>query len=213
MKLASAIWPSIYPFDTMGFTEFGGIEKPSELKGADALVVWGGEDISPALYGHTANRRTGAGSTLSRRDAIEWGLMREAQRLGIPIIGVCRGAQMLCALAGGTLFQHVDNHTCGTHDAIDYNGVMVPVSSLHHQMLNVDGTQHKMIQWSSTRRSTQYYGEDNNIQVAPPEVEPEYVYFPEVKGHAIQWHPEFMNEDAPANNWLRNLWKNGLENV
>jgi len=210
MKLASAIYGGgIHPFDTMGFTEFGGVVDPSELDGADALVVWGGEDISPSLYNHAVNRRTGAGDQPSRRDSIEWALMQRAAEMGIPIIGVCRGAQMLCALAGGSLFQHVDGHAgVGQHMATDYKGVIVPVSSLHHQMLNPEGVDHDMVQWSTERRSGRYFTQDNTDPDAiPPVHEPEYVYFPKVKGHAIQWHPEFMDHSCEANNWLRTLWK------
>lgn len=208
MKLASAIYGgNIYPFHTMGFTEFGGVMLPDELDGADALVVWGGEDISPSLYKHQVNRRTGAGIEPSRRDTLEWNLMHAARDKGIPIIGICRGAQMLCAFSGGSLFQHVDGHTGrGAHGATDYNGVTVEVSSLHHQMLNVEGTNHILVQQASKRLSGRYYAQDDML-ASEPEVEPEYVYFPEVKGHAIQWHPEFMDDKCDANNWLRALWE------
>lgn len=210
MKLASAIYGgNIYPFHTMGFTSFGAVIKPDDLEGADALVVWGGEDISPTLYNHKINRRTGAGIIPSRRDSVEWHLMLKAVELGIPIIGVCRGAQMLCALAGGSLYQHVDGHAgVGEHEATDYKGVTIPVSSLHHQMLNPFGVEHEMVQWSSERRSKRYFQEDSDTpSEQQPAVEPEYVWFPKVKGHAIQWHPEYMDENCEANNWLRTLWQ------
>ena len=207
MKLASAYYGgNIHPFDTMGFTEFGGVVDPEMLQGADALVVWGGEDISPSLYNHAVNRRTGARNVPSRRDAVEWALMHKAKELGIPIIGVCRGAQMLCAFNGGSLYQHVNNHAGRDHYAVDYNGVKVPVSSLHHQMMNPDGTEHFLVQWSEHVRSDVHFGEDDDVPLAAPEKEPEYIYFPKTKGHAIQWHPEFMDENCAANTWLRDMW-------
>lgn len=207
MKLASAYYEgSIHPFDSMGFTNMGGLMDPDQLKGADALVVWGGEDISPSLYKSTNNSRTWAPPRPSRRDAVEWALMNKAVELGIPIIGVCRGAQMLCALSGGTLYQHVNHHTGGGHSAIDNNGVIVRVSSLHHQMMNPTNTDHEMVQWSEHRRSDVYYAEAEEPTEAP-EKEPEYIYFPKTRGHAIQWHPEYMNVDCDANNWLRTLWQ------
>jgi putative glutamine amidotransferase len=204
MKLASAIYNDVYPFDTMGFSKFCTAQHPDELEGADALVVWGGADISPSLYNHKVHPRTGATEKPSFRDQIEWSLMQAAVKRGIPIIGVCRGAQMLCALAGGSLFQHVDNHTCGEHKAESIDGTIVPVSSLHHQMMNPDGTEHKLIQWSDVHRSGVYY--DQNGVTHQPLYEPEYIYFPKVKGHAIQWHPEFMDADCAANIWLRDMW-------
>lgn len=207
MKLASAIWSDIYPFNEMGFTPFGAVNTPEQLKGADALVVWGGEDISPSLYNHVVNRRTGAGATPSKRDIIEWNLMKGAVDFGIPIIGICRGAQMLCALAGGSLYQHVDGHTGGNHGAIDKDYKVVNVSSLHHQMLNVDNTEHVIIQSSTEYRSGVYYAQKDESE-DPPLVEPEFVYFPKVKGYAIQWHPEFMSINSDANQWLKEFIQN-----
>lgn len=201
IKLASAIWGGIHPFDSMGFTSFGAVSDPKELVGADALVVWGGEDISPSLYNHVKNFRTFAEDKPSKRDTIEWNLMKKAVEIGIPIIGICRGAQMLCALAGGSLYQDVDNHTTG-HNATDKDGRVVHVNSLHHQMMNVTGTNHDIIQWSTERRSPTYYAQTNESET-PPNVEPEYVYFPDVKGHAIQWHPEYMSPSTDANIWLK----------
>jgi hypothetical protein len=73
-------------------------------------------------------------------------------------------------------------------------------------MMNPTNTDHEMVQWSEHRRSDVYYAEAEEPTEAP-EKEPEYIYFPKTRGHAIQWHPEYMNEDCDANNWLRTLWQ------
>lgn len=206
MKLASALYDGHYPFNQWKmFTDFTTVVNPDELTGVDALVVWGGEDISPSLYNQSVRRETGAGPVPSRRDTLEWNLMKSAVERGIPIIGVCRGAQMLCALAGGTLYQHVNNHAGSSHDAECDDGSIIKVSSLHHQMMNPTNTEHELVAWSTEVRSNVHLDDTGDV---PTLIEPEYIYFPKVKGHAIQWHPEFQGLDAGANVWLRDRWIN-----
>lgn len=206
MKLASAIYSGVHPFMDFGmFTDSIATTDPDRLKGCDALVVWGGEDISPSLYSHKLRPETRADARPSRRDAIEWALMQRAVEQGIPIIGICRGGQMLCALAGGSLYQHVNGHTGGGHAVDTIDGHVLHVSSLHHQMMNPENTEHQLLMWSSKKRSDVYINQDG---VVDTNVEPEYIYFPEVKGHAIQWHPEFMESNDPANIWLADRWRN-----
>jgi putative glutamine amidotransferase len=146
------------------------------------------------------------------RDEFEWHFMQQAVKVGCPIIGVCRGAQMLCALAGGYLIQDVDGH--GTaHEVDTYDGKTLVVSSVHHQMMAPWDVEHEMVAWSRLRLSPENYTDVNaageDIQVQVP-CEPEFVYFPKVKGFAIQWHPEFMENDAPATHYIFNFMKERL---
>ncbi len=71
----------------------------------DGLVLSGGADIDPALYGEERHAQT----TVVRhdRDAWERALLDAADAAGIPVLGVCRGIQVLAVHAGGTLDQHV----------------------------------------------------------------------------------------------------------
>ena len=165
-----------------------------------ALVVWGGADISPKLYNHPQSRTTWPSET---RDDVEWAAMKQAVKLGIPIIGVCRGAQMLCALAGGYLIQDVSNHAGSGHYVETYDGHMLLVNSLHHQMLAIEDTEHELLAWSAPNRSQRYIYKDD-LEWAPPKdfKEPEFVHFPTVKGLAVQWHPEMMAPDAPATQFV-----------
>jgi putative glutamine amidotransferase len=71
----------------------------------DGLVLSGGPDLAPAAYG--AQPHLELGSTEPGLDAFEYAMAREALRLGLPILGICRGAQALNVARGGTLHQHL----------------------------------------------------------------------------------------------------------
>jgi putative glutamine amidotransferase len=202
-RIVAALYNEIHPFHTLpGAEDFAIVKYPEQLTERDVLILHGGEDIHPSLYkkgrsqySHTYRDAEGP----SQRDAAEWALIQEAVKLGVPIIGICRGAQMLCAAAGGTLYQHVDNHAGGGHDITTINGETLRVNSLHHQMMNPTGTKHELLAWSSEKRSERHFDVD---EIVPVDVEPELVLFPELKAIAAQWHPEMMREDAPATKYI-----------
>ena len=199
MRLVSAIYSDYYPFDQLPIVkDVATTTLPADLKKNGILVVWGGADISPSLYNRAVSKHTGADSRLSKRDHIEWELMKRAKELKIPIIGVCRGAQMLCALAGGFLIQHVEKHS-GSHAVLTIDGEELITNSIHHQMMYPWGVEHKMLMSIKTPLSKVHLDVDTQIDI---EEEPEYVYFPKVKGFAIQHHPEMMNVDSPATQYV-----------
>jgi len=213
MKLASALYGSYHPFDSMMlaenkpmFDDFLCVKKPDQLTTDMALLVHGGADISPSLYRKKVSSYTQAEASFSARDFAEWQLMKEANKLGIPIIGICRGAQMLCALAGGFLVQDVTDH--GRSHAVTESGVEQPqsfsVTSCHHQMLYPFDVEHKMIASSTYKLSNHYIdvNEDGKDISIPMPCEPEFVWFPKEKGIAVQWHPEWMAMDTQANKFV-----------
>ncbi len=204
MILYSAYYSGSHPFDKLkGITGVVQVTHPTELKEPGILVIWGGEDISPSLYNKPVSSYTGASERMSRRDSVEYLLAKKAIELGMPIIGVCRGAQLLCAMAGGTLIQHVNNHG-GSHIVKTSEGMDIRVNSIHHQMMYPFNVQHEMRAWIEHHRSDVHIDvkENGNEFNNRPPVEPEYVYFPTVKGFAVQWHPEMMSEGTPANKYI-----------
>jgi putative glutamine amidotransferase len=81
-------------------------EDPSEaLDLIDGLLLAGGADIDPQSYG--AERHAETVGTVPERDAFEIALVREAIARGIPVLGICRGMQLINVAHGGTLSQHL----------------------------------------------------------------------------------------------------------
>ncbi|SMF23700.1 gamma-glutamyl-gamma-aminobutyrate hydrolase family protein [Streptomyces sp. Amel2xC10] len=74
----------------------------------DGLVVAGGPDVEPVHYGAERDPRTGPPAR--ERDAWELALIDAALAADMPLLGVCRGMQLLNVALGGTLTQHVDGH-------------------------------------------------------------------------------------------------------
>ena len=85
---------------------------PSALDGVDGLVLSGGVDIDPALFGQLPSPHLGIVD--AGRDAFELALFRAARERGLPVLGICRGIQLVAVAAGGTLHQHLPD-VPGTH--------------------------------------------------------------------------------------------------
>jgi putative glutamine amidotransferase len=85
------------------------IEDPDQaLDLLDGLVLTGGADIDPASYGQQAHAETV--DTVPERDAFEIALVRAAIERDLPVLGICRGMQLINVARGGTLLQHLPEH-------------------------------------------------------------------------------------------------------
>jgi putative glutamine amidotransferase len=120
------------------------------LERLDALVLTGGSDVDPALYGEPVD---GAVDIRPDRDRSELLLLRGALVADLPVLAICRGAQLMCVAYGGRLYQHLPDAL--GHDGhrpphgVDFGehpvrlapgsachtilGDRVTVNSLHHQ--------------------------------------------------------------------------------
>jgi putative glutamine amidotransferase len=78
------------------------------LDGLDGLIITGGRDVDPAGYGQQPHPATDEPVGDNRlRDAWEFALLAAAIRRGLPVLGICRGAQVVNVALGGTLHQHL----------------------------------------------------------------------------------------------------------
>ena len=127
----------------------------SQAQLIDGLILSGGHDINPYNYGQEPNPKLG--ETFPERDTYEMILLEESKKRNIPILGICRGFQLINVAAGGTLYQdlslipgnilkhnQVSNPTLKTHKVeIKENsfissifGKETMVNSFHHQVIN-----------------------------------------------------------------------------
>lgn len=183
MKLNSASYNELHdPFGLFKHVEH--CVSPCTLTDG-ALILWGGEDIGTEIYNQKPNRFVYQHHK-SERDAHEIKLINRAVELGLPIIGVCRGAQLLCAVSGGTLAQHIDghgrSHPVQLHDEGD---VWIKCNSSHHQMmLPPPSAKILATSWETT-------GIDEHNHAIKYERTNEVVYFPTLNALGIQPHPEW----------------------
>lgn len=206
-KLYSAMWwDDGHPFEQLlaNPNNVDVAKSPDELKPEENafLIIWGGADIHPDLYKHPLHSTTRPGGA---RDRAEWGLVQRAIEIGMPIVGVCRGAQMLCAAAGGFLLQNVQHHF-GNHFLDTIDGNVIHTNSIHHQMMaGLEMIDHELVAWHRPAPLSRYgYKDDQWFEPSPNWKEPEFVYFPKINGYAIQWHPEGMPGDCPATQYVLN---------
>ena len=213
LKLYSALYEEFYPFDLFLPEWIKQVVGPDDdLSGPGALIIWGGGDIHPSLYLRD-NVSTYTGPNLTQRDQAEAKLFAKAVEAGLIILGVCRGAQLGCALTGGILVQdvsgHVSDHLITTSEDKTY-----PTSSIHHQMMYPWGVEHELLAWTHYPKSDRYVGiTDAELEKWPTRkfgekdlpIEPEVVWFPTTKCLAIQGHPEMMRYNCSFNQYIKRL--------
>jgi putative glutamine amidotransferase len=128
--------------------------RATALAAMDGLLLSGGADVDPARYGQPA---AGSRGLEPGRDALEAEAFAAAAAAGVPVLGVCRGLQMINVLSGGWLVQHLEGHESQPYPspAVAHHGLdLVPgtrfamivgeaadlqVNSYHHQAVTAAG--------------------------------------------------------------------------
>jgi putative glutamine amidotransferase len=156
------------------------------LHRADAVLVTGGGDVAPALYGEPAGDLVM--EVDPERDRVEVALVHAARRHGLPILGICRGIQLMAAALGGSLVEdlptaghaghweeekqyqpvHTVEADTGTLASAALAGA-IEVNSIHHQAVADPGPELSASAWSS----------DGVIEAIEGE-----------GALGVQWHPE-----------------------
>lgn len=167
-----------------------------QLSKGGCLLLWGGEDIWPGLYGQRPNSYVYQKQP-SRRDLEERRLVHVAIHMSIPIIGICRGAQLICALAGGSLAQHIIGHG-RSHSVtlLDEGNAEIRCNSSHHQMMIPPESAKILAVSGATTGLDQFDEEESHEQVN------EVVWFPTINALGIQPHPEWPNSPSEFNSYI-----------
>lgn len=193
----------LYDFKRM--YEGRGYSLVSSMEEADIIQFTGGADIDPAFYNQHVHHST---YTNPARDKEEHAAFLQARKLNKFMAGVCRGGQLLNALSGGSMYQDVSGHGChGGHGMLDVNtGDVIPVSSLHHQMMIV-GVGAELLGRADFMRSYEKVCM-SKVGVDPEEVwyedaavEVEACWYSHTKSFCYQPHPEFVGPNHPCRNW------------
>jgi putative glutamine amidotransferase len=158
------------------------------VEALDALVLAGGSDIDPARYSAGAHPETAGIRPL--RDAGELVLLDAARRRHLPVLGICRGMQLMAVAAGGSLHQHAPDvvgtqehrpevGVYGQHGARFAPGSLVAgilgenlkVNSYHHQLVDDPGA-----------LTVTGWADDGTIEALEDPSRSFYL--------GVQWHPE-----------------------
>ncbi len=173
--------------DKEGLLHRSNISVADYARALDGLVLQGGADVSPSTYGEEPLSAEWVGDRL--RDVYEIELVHEFIEAGKPVLGICRGAQLINVAHGGTLHQDIPSHRTDEYEkhrheirfepgsalARLYRGVERPtVTSIHHQSIKALGRGLRVEAWS----------EPDGVVEAIRGNGKGYVF-------AVQWHPEF----------------------
>jgi putative glutamine amidotransferase len=162
----------------------------------DGLVLMGGSDVCPETYGDKALKPEWSGDRI--RDEYEIGLLNAFVARGKPVLGVCRGAQLINVGMGGTLWQdlatqvpHALNHRdWSIYEANSHATAIVPGSGLaklyagRPSVVKTNSIHHQAVRDLGRNLIVEAWSEPDRIVEAIRWLGPSYVF-------AVQWHPEF----------------------
>jgi putative glutamine amidotransferase len=179
----------------------GAARAAAALEGCDALLLTGGEDVDPAWYGEAPSANIG--SVDRERDLFELALFAAARQRELPILGICRGIQLINVAMGGTLWQDlpserqclIDHDGPGARDArshrVDLAADSRVAGALGAERLTVNSMHHQAIKDLALQLTAVGWAEDGLIEAV--ETGPDAPWL-----MAVQWHPEEMYADETA---------------
>jgi putative glutamine amidotransferase len=171
------------------------------LDGVDGLLLSGGEDIHPAWYGAEPSLHLYPPSR--ERDLFELALFAAARQRELPILGICRGIQLVNVGLGGTLFQDlpserpgpVAHDPGGSRDARSHEVRLQEGSraarALGRTVLSVNSFHHQAVERLAGGLLASGWSADGLIEAVESPAEAPWLV-------AVQWHPEEMHAEAAA---------------
>lgn len=180
-------------YDTVSrLLDLAGMQEARTMYDADIIVFNGGADIGTEIYGERPAVR-GVPWLKSERDEYEIDAFNRFVGDKF-LLGICRGAQLLNCLNGGTLWQHVNNHT-RTHKMVDLpSGKVIKTTSTHHQMMRPNLETGQVIAVAS--EATVKYADGVEREIVPAAMadgeDIEVVWYPKTRTLCVQGHPEYV---------------------
>ena len=164
----------------------------------DGLVLMGGSDVAPQSYGETPLRPEWSGDRI--RDEYEIGLLRSFMAKRKPVLGICRGAQLINVALGGSLWQDITtqvphglNHrNWAIYEKNAHATSLVPGSGLARlhpgtTLVKTNSVHHQAVKKLGGNLVVEAWSEPDRLVEAIRWTGPSYVF-------AVQWHPEFHPE-------------------
>ncbi len=169
----------------------------------DGLLITGGPDLDPARYGQERHPLTDGGD--ARMEHVELYLTRRALQDGMPVLGICRGCQVLNVAAGGTLHQHVSDEV---GDGVAHPDYLHPRDYLGHTVRIDEGSRlgrivgrREMAVNSMHHQAVRDLAPGLHPTAVAPDGLVEAIEQPGLPfAVAVQWHPEelYREEDSQA---------------
>ncbi|MGH4123175.1 MAG: gamma-glutamyl-gamma-aminobutyrate hydrolase family protein [Clostridium sp.] len=171
----------------------------SQIEVIDALILSGGHDVNPLLYGEEPIQNLGG--ILPKRDTFDIKLVKIALEMNKPILGICRGEQILNVAGGGSLHQdlsYIDGcfikHNQGSLPSVATHTVQILEGTKLHEILGdtvmTNSFHHLAIKEVAPGYKISAISKDGVIEA----IEKEGGGF--ILG--VQWHPEMMAKDHPV---------------
>lgn len=166
----------------------------------DGLVLVGGDDVDPRRYGQAPGPFTTVVDPAC--DQFETDLVTAALERDIPILGVCRGQQILNVVLGGTLQQHLELGEGESHGSYAY-----PRAHRVHDVEFTEGSTHAAVYGTRTRVNSFHHqavdrpGDGVTVVGRAPDGTAEAIEIAGTSAIGVQWHPETFGND-PIFTWL-----------
>lgn len=172
-----------------------------QVRSLDALILSGGEDIDPRYYGELPTSKLGEIS--AERDAYDFKLAKYALKHNIPVLGICRGAQILNVILGGTLHQDHSYINGDTHEhnnkgnqSLPTHKVLIEERSFLHSILGreamVNSFHHQSVKKAAPSVKVIAVGDDGVVEGFESVEKDRFIL-------GIQWHPEMMANHGDEN--------------